>query len=111
MPEHDRSKTAETPDEDPRGQRSTTKTPREVADEYLREEYGIGVDDLQGDECSRIQFERDLAMRQARLSEVGLKVIQMLLKENRPLEALRQVNEEIDRLEEELDALEDEDVA
>ena len=109
MPDHDRSTIAETPDEDPRDQRSDTKTTREVADEYLREEYGIGVDDLQGDELSRLQFERDLAVRQARLSEAGLKVVRIALEENRPLEALRQVNEEIDRLEEELDALEGED--
>jgi hypothetical protein len=91
-------------------ERANAKTTREVADEYLREEYGIGVDDLQGDECSRLQLERDLAVRQARLSEAGLKVVRMALKENRPLEALRQANEEIDRLEQELDALEDEEV-
>jgi len=109
MPEHDRSTSAETPDEDPRGQ-PTNATGREVADEYLREEYGIGVDDLH-DECSRLQLERDLAVRQARLSEAGLKVVRMALEENRPLEALRHANEEIDRLEKELDALEDEDVA
>jgi len=108
MPEHDRSTTAETPDEDPRGQ-PTNATTREVADEYLREEYGIGVDDFQGDELSRLQFERDLAIRQARLSEAGLKVVRMALEENRPLKALRHANEEIDRLEEELDALEADD--
>jgi hypothetical protein len=100
-------------------ERAGTKTTREVADEYLRKpgvkqeirHHGIGVDDLQGDECSRLQFERDLAIRQARLSEAGLKVVRMALEENRPLEAFRQANEEIDRLEEKLDALEDEDAA
>jgi hypothetical protein len=56
---------------------------------------------------NRLAFERDLAVRQARLCEADLKVIRLALNENRPLEALRQVNEAIERLGEELDAIED----
>lgn len=59
------------------------------------------------EELNRLMFERDLAIRQAKLAKVGLQVVRMALEENRPLEALRQVNEEMHRLNEELDALED----
>lgn len=55
---------------------------------------------------NRLAFERDLAVRQAKLSEADLKVVQLALNENRPLEALRTVNEALDRLDEELEGLE-----
>jgi len=83
------------------------KTTRQVADEYLREEFNITVDDLPGDATNRLAFERDLAVRQARLSEADLKVVRLSLNENRPLEALRTVNEAVERLDEELAAIED----
>lgn len=63
------------------------------------------------EEVNRLAFEREVALRQAKLSKASLQVVQMALNENRPLEALRVVNEEIDRLEEELDAIEEGDDA
>jgi hypothetical protein len=59
------------------------------------------------EELNRMTFERDLALRQAKLSKADLEVIQMALNENRPLEALRTVNQSIERLDEELDAIEE----
>jgi len=59
------------------------------------------------EEKNRLAFERDLAVRQAKLSKADLQVVQMALIENRPLEALRTVNQAVDRLEDELEAIED----
>lgn len=63
--------------------------------------------DTPTEELNRLSFERDLAVRQAKLSKADLQVIQMALNENRPLEALRQVNEAIDRLDGELEAFDE----
>jgi len=57
------------------------------------------------DDSNRLAFERDLAVRQAKISLTDLQVVRMALEENRPLEALRQVDDSIDRLEDELDGL------
>lgn len=57
-------------------------------------------------DANLLAFERDLALRQARLAEAGLKVIRMALNDNRPLEALHIANKELERLEDELDGLE-----
>jgi len=57
-------------------------------------------------DVNRLAFERDLAVRQARISKAGLQVVKMALEENRPLEALRQVNDELDRLDDEMEPLE-----
>lgn len=62
---------------------------------------------MAGDDENRLAFERDLAVRQAKLSKADLQVVQMALNENRPLEALRTVNEALDRLDDELEALDD----
>jgi hypothetical protein len=62
---------------------------------------------MASEELNRLAFERDLALRQAKLSKADLQVIQMALNENRPLEALRTVNQSIERLDEELDAIEE----
>jgi len=59
------------------------------------------------EELNRMTFERDLALRQAKLAKADLQVIQMALNENRPLEALRTVNNSLERLDEELDAIEE----
>lgn len=59
-----------------------------------------------GPDRNELMLQRDLALRQARLAEAGLKVIRMALNENRPLEALYTSNNELERLEEELDGLE-----
>lgn len=56
-------------------------------------------------EEGRLAFERDIAIRQAELSKADLQVAKLALNENRPLEALRVVNEAIDRLDDELDGL------
>jgi len=86
---------------------AATKTTREVAEEYLREEYNITLADLNGDETSRLALERDLALRQAKLSKADLQVIEMALTESRPLEALRTCNEALERLDDELEAIDD----
>ena len=57
------------------------------------------------EELNRLEFERDLALHQATLSKTDLQVVRMALNENRPLEALRQVNEAIERLDEELESI------
>lgn len=62
---------------------------------------------MASEELNRMTFERDLALRQAKLAKADLQVIQMALNENRPLEALRTVNNSIERLDEELDAIEE----
>lgn len=62
---------------------------------------------MASEELNRMTFERDLALRQAKLAKADLQVIQMALNENRPLEALRTVNNSIERLDEELDAFEE----
>lgn len=67
----------------------------------------MGVMPVESDDSDRLVMERDLAVRQAKLSEADLKVIQMALNENRPLEALRTVNQGLDRLDEELEALDE----
>lgn len=59
------------------------------------------------EDLNRALFERDLAVRQAKLAHTSLHVIRMALNENRPLEALRQTNEIIDELDEELDTIEE----
>ena len=82
----------------------TTKSTRQIADEYLREEYGLSVNDLP-DDLNRAAFERDLAVRQARTARASIQVAVMALQENRPLEALRTLRESVDELEEELDEL------
>lgn len=53
-----------------------------------------------------LAFERDLALRQARLAEAALKIVKWSLNENRPLRALDATNNELERLDEELDGLE-----
>lgn len=90
----------------PEDDRAETKSTRAVVDEYLRREHDLSVDDLAGEPTSRLAFERDLGVRQARIAEADLKVVRMALEENRPLEALRTVNEALDRLDGELDAIE-----
>ena len=62
---------------------------------------------MSNEELNRLAFERDLALRQAKLAKADLQVIRMALNENRPLEALYTVNNSVDRLDEELDAIED----
>lgn len=62
---------------------------------------------MASEELNRMTFERDLALRQAKLAKADLQVIQMALNANRPLEALRTVNNSIERLDEELDAIEE----
>ncbi|ADD07728.1 virus protein phiCh1-VP68 (plasmid) [Natrialba magadii ATCC 43099] len=62
---------------------------------------------MTSEELNRLAFERDLALRQAKLSKADLQVIQLALNENRPLEALYTVNNAIERLDEELDAIEE----
>lgn len=62
---------------------------------------------MASEELNRMTFERDLALRQAKLAKADLQVIQIALNENRPLEALRTVNNSIERLDEELDAIEE----
>lgn len=57
------------------------------------------------DDDDKLAFERDLAVKQVMLCQADLKVIQMALNENRPLEALRQINDSLDRLDEKLDAI------
>ena len=59
------------------------------------------------EELNQLAFERDLAVRQAKLAHAGLHVARMALEENRPLEALRQINQEIERLDEELESIEE----
>jgi len=63
------------------------------------------------DETNEMAFERDLALRQAKLAKADLQVIQMALNEARPLEALRTCNEAIDRLDENIDVFDDLDDA
>ena len=69
--------------------------------------HGTAVIPMASEELNRMTFERDLALRQANLAKADLQVIQMALNENRPLEALRTVNNSIERLDEELDAFEE----
>jgi len=59
------------------------------------------------EEENRLAFERDLAVRQAKLSKADLQVAQVALNKNRPLEALRTINNAVDRLDEELEAIAD----
>lgn len=66
----------------------------------------VVVADRDGEPDGGVAFQRDLALRQARLAEQSLKVIKMGLNDNRPLEALYTANNELDRLDEELDGLE-----
>ena len=62
---------------------------------------------MASEELNRLAFERDLALRQAKLARADLHVIQTALNENRPLEALYAVNNSVERLDEELDAIEE----
>ena len=62
---------------------------------------------MANEERNRLAFERDLALRQAKTAKADLQVIQMALNENRPLEALRTVNESVNRLNEELEAIDE----
>jgi len=62
---------------------------------------------MANEELNRLAFERDLALRQAKLARADLHVIRTALNENRPLEALYTVNNSVERLDEELDAIEE----
>jgi len=84
-----------------------TQTTKEVADQYLQEEFNMTTEDLPGDETNRLAFERDMAVRQTKLTKADLQVIRLALEENRPLEALRQVTEAIERTDDALDTLGD----
>lgn len=84
---------------------SEMRSTRDIADEYLREEYDIRLSDLSGDETSRLAFERDTAVHLLKSTRADLQVIRLALQENRPLEALKQVIDATDRLEDTLDDL------
>ena len=62
---------------------------------------------MASEELNRLAFERDLALRQAKLAKADLQVIRQALNDNRPLEALYTVNNSVERLDEELDAIEE----
>lgn len=61
-------------------------------------------DDLDPGELA---FERDLALRQAKVAKSNLQLIRWALNDNRPLRALHQANDALDELNRELEVLED----
>jgi len=60
------------------------------------------LQDLESDDAPAgtgdIWFERDQAVQQLEVQQANLKIIKLALEENRPLEALRQVNDALDEL-------------
>jgi hypothetical protein len=58
-----------------------------------------------------LHFERDRAVKQLEVQHVTLEVVKMALEENRPLEALRQVNDAVNELDEALEWHEDMEAA